>query len=758
METLFEFLFKYRPLIYERGDFILGGSWTLYLALVGAAALAVPTLLLYSGARGKSRPIDRVVLSGLRVAAVALLLFVLFRPALVISTVVPQKNFLGILIDDSRSMRIADTDGRPRSDFVQQYFGPENGALLSELADDFILRFFRFSSDAQRIDDVGSLGYAGNKSDIGRALDRVRQELASVPVAGLVLVTDGADNTFQSFEEPLLALRVRSLPVYTVGLGQETFPRDIELSRVDTPRSVLKGASLVVELAVTQTGYAGSTVELIVEDNGRIVNREQIELPREGEVATIRVPFTATEVGPRIFGFRIAVQEGEMVVENNERETLIVVEDNTEKILYFEGEPRHEIGFLRAAVQDDENLEVVSLTRTADNKFYRINIRDPEEELAGGFPATREELFSYRGLVIGSVEASFFTVDQLRMIAEFVSRRGGGLLMLGGRRAFAEGGYAETPLADVLPVILEEPQGDDEFSAEITVEVTPAGRTHPITQIAGTIDSSAARWEELPPLHTVNRIERVKPGATTLLTGDGPGASPQVVLAYQRYGRGKTLVLPVRDLWQWQMLLPLEDMTFEIFWRQLLRWVVNGVPDRVSVTPSADRVARGEPVELIGLVEDDRYLKVNNTEVVAYVTSPAGAVDSIPMDWTVNRDGEYRGVFIADEEGLYEIEVKALEEGEYLASDAAFVRVEDPAREYFDAQMHATALRRIAEETGGKFYTPETVSTLPEDISFTDSGTTVIEHRDLWNMPAIFLFLIALVSGEWGYRRLRGLA
>ena len=290
------------------------------------------------------------------------------------------------------------------------------------------------------------------------------------------------------------------------------------------------------------------------------------------------------------------------------------------------------------------------------------------------------------------------------------------------------------------------------------IEVTPAGRTHPITQIAGTLDSSAARWEDLPPLTTVNRIAGIKPGATTLLSGDGPGGSSYVLLAYQRYGRGKALVLPVRDSWQWQMLLPLEDQTHEIFWRQLLRWVVNGVPDRVAVVPSADRVALGEAVELIAQVEDDRYLKVNNTEVIAQVTSPSGMVDSVRMDWTVDRDGEYRGVFNADEDGLYEIAVSALEDGEYLASDGAFVRVKDPAREYFDAEMHAAALRRIAEETDGRFYTPETVSTLPEDISFTDSGTTVIEHRDLWNMPAIFLFLIALVSGEWGYRRLRGLA
>ena len=759
MESLFEFLFKYRPLVFERGTLALVGSWQIYLAVVAGIAVAVPTLLLYGRAKGKSRPTDRVVLSALRTVALALIVFSLFRPVLVLSTVVPQRNFLGIIVDDSRSMRIADVDGLPRSEVVRRYFGPEEGELLSALAERFIVRFFRFSSEAQRVDDVGQLSYMGNKTDLGRALDRARQELASVPLAGLVLVSDGADNALASLDEPLLALQARSIPVYTLGLGREVFPRDIELSRVETPRSVLKGASLVVDVTITQTGYAGSTVSLIVEDGGRIVNTQDVELPRDGEVATVRVPFTATEAGPRVFGFRIAPQAGELVAENNEQEALIVVDDRTEKILYFEGEPRHEVGFLRRAVSDDENIQVVTLVRTADNKFYRIGIEDPDKELTGGFPTTREELFSYRGLVIGSVEASFFTLDQLRMIADFVGQRGGGLLMLGGRRAFAEGGYAETPVADVLPVVLGPSREAEPFLSEIDVEVTPAGRTHPITQIEGTIDESAERWSELPPLTTVNAITQVKPGATTLLKGDGPGVSDQVVLATQRYGRGKSLVLPVQDSWQWQMHadIPLEDMTHETFWRQLLRWVVSSVPNRVRVSSTVDRVAANESIELLAEVEDDTYLKVNNTEVVAHVTSPSGLVDSLRLDWTVDRDGEYRGTFVPQEEGLHEVRVVAREGGEFLASDASYVRVKDPAREYFDAEMHGTALRRIADDTDGHFYTPETVSTLPEDISFTDAGTTVVEQRDLWNMPIIFLLLIALVSAEWGYRRVRGL-
>jgi hypothetical protein len=171
----------------------------------------------------------------------------------------------------------------------------------------------------------------------------------------------------------------------------------------------------------------------------------------------------------------------------------------------------------------------------------------------------------------------------------------------------------------------------------------------------------------------------------------------------------------------------------------------------------ADRAAPGEPIELIGEVEDDTYLKVNNTSVVARVTAPSGVVDSIVMDWKVDRDGEYRATFVPREEGLHKVEVRALESGEVLASDASYVQVGDSRREYFGSEMQETTLRRIAEETGGRFYTPASVSTLPEDISFTESGTTVVERRDLWDMPVIFMLLVALISIEWGYRRTRGL-
>jgi len=233
-----------------------------------------------------------------------------------------------------------------------------------------------------------------------------------------------------------------------------------------------------------------------------------------------------------------------------------------------------------------------------------------------------------------------------------------------------------------------------------------------------------------------------------------------VVLTHQRYGRGKSVAFTVQDSWIWQMHadIPLEDQTHETLWRQLLRWLVSDVPAEVTVTASRDRVGPGEPVTLVADVNDDRYLKVNNAQVTATITDPAGGRQELPLDWTVSRDGEDRGTFTPQLEGFHEIRVEAKAGNQPLAGATGYVQATPLSTEYFDAEMHASLLKRIAEETGGRFYTPETVNTLPEDVSYTQSGAAVIEEKDLWDMPIVFVLLLTLVGAEWGYRRARGLA
>jgi uncharacterized membrane protein len=765
MDAAFRFFFKYPLLVFQQGDLVLGTSRPALVVVLAVAAIAAAALLTYRSIVSDNSPRDKTILIALRLALVAVLFFCLVRPTLVLKAAVPQQNFLGVLIDDSRSMMIADRDGQPRSQFVQRELSGPQGALLNELSKRFVLRFFRFSSSAGRINSPAETHYDGTSTKLGDALERARDELSGLPLAGLVMVTDGADTSDNSIDDALASLKARSIPVFPVGLGQERFSHDVQISRVETPRIVLKGSSLVVDVVVSQTGYAGKTVPLNVEDGGRIVATEQVTLPPDGESLTARVRFTANEAGARTFRFRIPTQDGEEVTQNNTRDALLEVRDRVERILYYQGELVPEGKFIVNNVDDDKNLNVVWLLRDAENKYYRRNV-STGDEVVGGFPKTREELFAYRALILGSVEAASFTPDQLRMIADFVNKRGGGLLMLGGRRSFAEGGWAGTPVSEVLPVVLDNDNGRKSASyfSMLGVRPTRAGETSPVTQIAETEARSAERWNEMPEVSSVNPIHAVKPGATALLQGTDRQKQDQIVLAYQRYGHGKSVALPIQDSWLWKMdaKIPVEDTTFAVFWRRLLRWVVDDVPDQVNVTTNQDRVEPGEAVKITADIFDPAYVEVNDSQVTASVTSPSGKKTEIPMEWTISRDGEYKASFVPDEQGVYDVKVDATRtsggQSKTLGSNNVHVRVSAGDAEYFDAAMRGSLLRRIADDTGGHFFTAATAASLPEAVTYTGRGVTVIEERDLWDMPIVLLALLGLLGAEWGFRRVRGLA
>ena len=761
LEALFEFLFKYRPVVFEKGRLAFAAGLGTYIVVAVALAIAVPALIAYSRQRLRGGGRDRAILLALRVAALALVVVCVFRPVLVVSEAVPQRNVVGVLVDDSRSMRIADLNGATRAEAVRHLLGTRDSALYAALAEKFVVRLFRFAGNGQRVTQLADLSYDGVRTELGPALESARQELTGVPLSALVLVSDGADNSRGSLTDAVMSLGARHVPVFTVGVGRERFTKDIEVSRVEAPRSVLEGASLVVDVMVAQRGYTGQRVQMIVEDGGRIVSTQTVALSGDGEAVPIRVRVPTTEAGARVLTFRIPEQPGEMVAQNNRQQAIVTVSDRREKILYIEGEPRSEMAFLRRAVQDDKNLQIFTLQRLAKDQFRRFSLND-SLDLVSGFPKTRDELFSYKGVILGSMEASFFTGDQLRMLADFVSERGGGLLALGGRRALAEGGYAGTPVSDVLPVELARlPEQNAPHFVELKAEVTVPGSIHAATQIADAESLSVKRWKTMPAVTTVNRLGRAKPGATVLLSGTPTkGGNREIVLAYQRYGRGKSIVFPVQDSWLWQMdsSVTVEDMTHESYWRQLLRWLVNDVPSQVMVASVGDQASPGDPVALDAEISDRTFLKVNNAEAVARVTSPSGSVSEMPLEWSVTRDGQYKASFTPSEKGLYRVDVETRVGKDTIMSDPAYVASGDLTTEYFGAEMRAPLLRRIADETGGRFYTADNVAELAKDIVFTEAGNTVVDRKDLWDMPIIFLLLLALVTSEWGYRKLRGLA
>src|ERR1700722_11526074 len=170
--------------------------------------------------------------------------------------------------------------------------------------------------------------------------------------------------------------------------------------------------------------------------------------------------------------------------------------------------------------------------------------------------------------------------------------------------------------------------------------------------------------------------------------------------------------------------MAVNDTTHATFWRRLVRWLVDGVPDQVNVTTSHDRVEPGEPVKLTAEVLDTAYAEVNDARVLAQVTSPSGKSVEMPMEGTVEHNGEYTAAFTPDETGLYEVKVSATRDQKALGSSVMHERVSIGDGEYFDAAMRAPLLKRIAEETGGRFFTPANAASLPDAISYSGRGVT----------------------------------
>jgi len=372
--------------------------------------------------------------------------------------------------------------------------------------------------------------------------------------------------------------------------------------------------------------------------------------------------------GTRLFNFSLQAPD-DRIPENNALTALVEIKNDHPQILYIEGEPRWEFKFLRLAMQEDPNIRLVTLLRSSQNKFYRQGI-DKEEMLSDGFPKTKDELFAYKGLIFGSIESTFFTQEQLKNVVDFVSNRGGGFLMMGGRNSFAGGRYENSELADILPVQMS--SGDRmPVIGPLKLMVTDYGRTHPLMKLTADAGANVKQWTDLPPLNDYNKTLDAKVGAIVLARGqpEQRGGPDPIVLAYQRYGRGRTMALTSASTWRWQMQMDHQDQTHELFWKQILRWLVNTSPDPVMISSDKDTYVPGDAVHLTADVANKSFVRMDNAKVVAKVRNPDGVTETIPLDWNGSGEGSYQAELNATAPGIYQVEVEATQGSENLGTN-----------------------------------------------------------------------------------------
>jgi uncharacterized membrane protein len=749
---MFEFLFKYPPTAFAKGSFVLLSQWPVWtlaaFLLIAAAGLG---WVIWSRRRAIAptmRGPRTAVVWILQSLLVCLLLFLLWQPALSIATLRPQQNIVAVVIDDSKSMSTKE-DGQTRE---AQALSTLNGGLLSSLKSKFQVRLYRLGSHLERIENVDKLTASSPATHIGDGLKEVLADSATLPIGAVVLLSDGADNSGGIDLDTISDLKRQRIPIHTVGFGRERMAHDIEMTDVQMPARSLSKSRLEAQVTFHQWGLKGDKARLVVRDSGKVLTSRDIVLAGDGAAQTETVLFNAGDAGVKNLQFSIDPLPEEENKNNNALTRVLYVDNAKPRVLYMEGEPRWDYKFLRRAVEDDKNIDLYSVVRTTQNKLYvQVPPDAPSGELKDGFPTKVDDLFTYQGIILGSVEANYFTTAQQDMIRQFVDRRGGGLLFLGGRTALADGGYEKAPFADLLPVRL--PDHKDTFHRDAaTVELTPAGRESLITRIEDNPDANEARWKKLPYLMNFQEAGQPKPGALVLAEMSASGHKLPLLIT-EKYGRGRTAVFATGGDWRWQMLQPVQDMSHELFWRQLLRWLVSDTPNRVVTSIPRPVLYDDGRVHLRAEVRDTTFLPASDATIQARIVGPDGSAQSVDLHPDSLEPGVYSADWDAGQAGSYVAEVTALRGQQELGRDVITFRREDGVAENFHLEQNRDLLEKLSSQTGGKYYRPDQVSRLGEDISYSDAGITVRETRDLWDMPIVFFLMLLLCCSEWVLRR-----
>lgn len=749
---MFEFLFKYPRAVFSKGDLVLLGAWPRWVLVIfllaAAAGLAWLIRSRLPQASSHLRNWKAGVIWLLQFAMAALLLVLLWQPAILVAELRPQQNIIAVLVDDSHSMGISDNGATRESQAVKAL----EGGVLDQLQKKFQIRLYRVDSRLRRIanlDELKTLAPAP-ATRIGDGLKQLAGEAADLPIGAVVLLSDGADNSGGIDLDTISMFRSRRIPVHTVGFGAEQAAHDIEITDAIVAPRALADSRLAAKVSFHQRGYAKQKTMLTVRDGDKVLAAREITFAPDGETQNETLLFNAGAAGAKTVRFTIDPLPGEENTANNAVNRLVNVESSKRRILYVEGEPRWEYKFIRRAEQDDRIVTVVSMLRTSENKIYRQGIDNPKE-LADGFPSRVEDLFGYQAIIIGSVEVSYFTAAQKELIQQFVDRRGGGLLLLGGRASLGDGGWGASNLADLLPVVLPNKKGT--FHRDpATVELTPAGAESIITRLVEDPARNMERWKKLPYLMDYQEAGTPKPGAVVLAEMTA-GNRKMPLLITQNYGRGRTAVLATGGTWRWQMSQPLEDQTHEEFWQQLLRWLVTNTPGRVVASVPNQMLFDDGRVQFSADVRDKNYLPAADAKVEAHILGPGGAAAQMEMTPNPSAPGTFQADWNAAQAGSYLTEVIATRGTEEIGRDVLNFARMDGVAENFHTGQNRELLEKLSAQTGGRYWKPQDLSRLPSEISYSQAGITVRDTKDLWNMPAVFFLILLLRSSEWLLRR-----
>ena len=756
---------------------------------------------------GTSRT-KRGIIVGLRLLFAAALLFAATRPVLITTLVEKVRQKLIVLVDASASMDIADLrtspedraraliasgklspDGglsqtipadsaRPtRREVVKSLAGNSKLNLWPQLNDRAELVFYTFGHDATETPPpaTGTDGVAAAKaffdklpaSDqttaLGESLRQVLDRHRGEPLAGVFVITDGANNRGLAPSEAAVSARADGVPLFLYGVGV-TEPKDVALVSADAPRIAFLKERVNIRVRLSASGYDGQPVVVTLRDPSSKTPTTPLAeatatLAARGTVDT-ELSFIPDKAGEISLEVAAKPLEGEASTDNNVTTVRIRVIDNRVRVFMIDQEPRWDWRYLLDFLQDDRRLTLKCVLLDGDPSLLKL----PNTPFIEKLPDDRAALYDSDIILLGDVDPARLGRERMQLIREWVDQAGGGLVFLAGPNHNPRS-YIGTPLEPLLPVVPLAGPVDQLIARHpepVKLQLTSAGARSPLLRLAERESDNSAAWKNFVGVRWTAKVARARPGAEVLLVDPSPSRAtpngPGPVLARQRFGRGEVMYFGFNETYRWRS--GLGGKAYGQIWSQIFQALslerLSGASKQVQLRVDRPEYQLGERVVISGRLYQPDF-KPLIADVVPARASFTTASSTTPIEQEVmlrpvpEEAGGYRAEFTPAVPGRYKFFT--------MLDPTAVVELDvvEPRLEQSDAAMNLALLDATATAGGGRLLREENLHELPKLLEDKSGSVTSLKRLELAFSPVLMALILLFACSEWLMRRLNRL-
>ena len=680
----------------------------------------------------------RYSLIAFRTLALWSLIILLFKPIINNTKSFFENPKIAVLIDDSRSMAFENDNFSNFSQYQK---------VLNELdiPNRENLEIIKFSYSSEHLDklNIDSLSIDGNLTDIDRALKLNENLSQDKNIKSVILISDGNVN---SGPNPIYTSEKYSLPIYSIGIGDTSRKRDLILETVINNDIAYINNSIPISVSVKQIGFEDEDVIVNLLEDGSNLKSQTFTTVKDKENYQLIFEYLPESSGNKKIEVKIDQSENELTFKNNYQTSFVKVLENKRKISLFAGSPSADVAFMNKYWSDKKGVELSQYIQRSGGDYYK------EPTISD---IINSELFIFIGF------PNIYTSKEILLAIETELDKGKPFLFMNSYDIdFGNLEYFKKH----LPFNFIS-QGRKEFKASVYLDQSDIN--DPLVRISGS-EEELNVWNDLPPLFKTESFVKASLGSKTIMRMklDNSVIDEPMILRREIDSKKSVAILPY-GLYLWQLDHARKSMNsnydtpsyYTVLMDNIFKWLsVKENKSQFTIKTNKRNYNQSESIIFIAQYYDEKFDPINNANIQVELQ------DSLE-NRLISLKSMGNGRYISEVEGLTSgdkfYQAKAIIEGKNSASDNGRFFIGETPIEFLQTSMNEKLLSEISNLSGGKFYYPDNISTIFEDINsnsnFKRIAKTLVTRDELWENPIFLILSILFFSTEWFIRKRSGM-